>query len=691
MALVAGKAVINVFPSMQGFKSAVENEINSVGATADKVSGGIGSKFKSGFGTAATAAVAVGAAATAAAGAAGAGMVNLAKKTAEAGDAIEKNSQKVGLSYKAYQQWDYVMQISGTSMQDATVGLKTLTNKFDDAMNGSKSAQETFSRLGISLEELQGKSREEIFATTVTALQGVESEMDKAALASDLFGKSGQNLMPMFNMTAEETQKLIGDTERLGLVMSDDAVSASAAFQDSLTSLQGAFSGVKNRIGAELLPSMTSIMDGFSSLIAGEEGAAGKIVDGFANLGGGIASAVPNILASVGKIGGEIVSRIVDSLSAAFPEVGAVFDDLKAMFGNIGKSAKKIDLGKVFSAVKAAVGAVLPVIGNLVRIFISVATVVKNTITAMWPLITLVGSTLVGVFKTVWGVISTFISIVAKIASTFASVNTTVMGLLGSLQAKFTSAFAAIRNAVSTAISAIVSFFSGLGGRIIGAVTGALASVVAIFSGLGSRIIGVLAGAGSWLLGIGASIVGGLRNGISGAIGTVTSALAGIGGRIKSALAGAGSWLMSTGRSIIEGLISGIKSRIGSVASTITSGISGAVGKLRSFLDINSPSKLLAREVGSPIAEGIAYGVARQAPAMMNSIEGSLAGIDKLAYSVPVNLTGSKLTAQASNLNTAGGAATAGRIVNQTINVQATDPASVAAVIAARERIALGA
>jgi len=62
------------------------------------------------------------------------------------------------------------MNISGTSMADCTVGLKTLTNKFDDAVSGSSSAVDTFGRLGLSIDDLKGKSREDIFKETVKAL-----------------------------------------------------------------------------------------------------------------------------------------------------------------------------------------------------------------------------------------------------------------------------------------------------------------------------------------------------------------------------------------------------------------------------------------------------------------------------------------------------------------------------------------
>ena len=221
----------------------------------------------------AAAVAAIGAAAVAA----GKQLWDMANDVAEAGDIIDKQSQKVGLSYESYQKWDYAMQLAGTSMSNCTTGLKTLTNTFDDAQNGSAGAIEKFERLGLSMDDLKGKSREEIFAATVEALQNVTDETEKAALANDMFGKSGQDLLPLLNQSTEETQALLEEAEKYGMVMSDDAVKASAAFEDSLSKLQGTMGGLKNRMVGELLPGITQIMDGLSDLAVGNAEAGEEI------------------------------------------------------------------------------------------------------------------------------------------------------------------------------------------------------------------------------------------------------------------------------------------------------------------------------------------------------------------------------------------------------------------------------
>lgn len=194
-------------------------------------------------------------------------------------DEIDKMSQKLGLSTDAYQKWDYVLQISGADIKNMSTGLKTLTNKFDDAVNGSDTAVETFEKLGLSMDEISGLSREDLFAKVITAFQGMEDSAERAALANDLFGKSGQELAPLFNTTAEETQALMTQVEELGGVMSEDTVKAGAQFKDSMTALDAAFKGAGASLFEQLIPGLTSLMDKASEFIA--DGGLEKIVNLF--------------------------------------------------------------------------------------------------------------------------------------------------------------------------------------------------------------------------------------------------------------------------------------------------------------------------------------------------------------------------------------------------------------------------
>lgn len=250
-------------------------------------------------------------------------LINGVTATAQYGDEIDKTSQKLGFGTDAYQKWDYALQISGTSMKQCSFGLKTMTNKIDDALNGSSNAIEMFEKLGISVDDLKGKTREDIFGMIVSGLQNTSDELTKAAIANDVFGRSGQELMPLFNTTTESTQKLLEETEKYGMVMSESAVKNSANFNDSLTKMQKTIDGVKNKIFAELLPGFSTIMDGISALASGQDGASEKISKGvndvfkkINNVLPKIAETLVGIIPKLIPVVGQILTSVVNALSS---------------------------------------------------------------------------------------------------------------------------------------------------------------------------------------------------------------------------------------------------------------------------------------------------------------------------------------------------------------------------------------
>ena len=338
-----------------------ERQIKELSKTTDEAGGkfsGLGEKLGSFAKAAGVALAAVGTAAVAA----GKKLFDMAKETAEAGDVIDKNSQKVGLSAESYQKWDYAMKVAGTEMSSCTTGLKTLTNTFDDANNGSQGAIEKFERLGLSMDEIKNLSREDLFGKVVESLQGVASETEKAAIANDLFGKSGQDLIPLFNMTNDELQGLMQEAEDYGMVMSNEAVKASADFKDSLTLLSGTVDGLKNQMVAELLPGLTDITTGFAGLLAGVEGADEEIQRGVESLAEAINEVLPkvvsiisDVLQAILKQAPDIFKNLAQSLLNSLPEIIPVISEAVA---GIGKAVIQL-IPEILKALPELIGGIV--------------------------------------------------------------------------------------------------------------------------------------------------------------------------------------------------------------------------------------------------------------------------------------------------------------------------------------------
>lgn len=240
--------IFKLFGSILIDSSEAEASISKTGEKAE----GIASKLGSGIKTAAK----WGAAIAAGAAAAGAAIMGVATKSAAAADNVDKMSQKIGISREAYQELSFACSQSGTDVDTLKSGVKTLTNQMQMAADGNKTAAAAFDSLGLSIYDVNGnlKSQEDMMFETMSALQGMDDQTQKAALAVDLFGKSGSELMPMLNGAAGSIDAMRQQAHDLGLVMSDDAVDAGVKFTDTMDQLKRAFSAVAVNVGVELMP-----------------------------------------------------------------------------------------------------------------------------------------------------------------------------------------------------------------------------------------------------------------------------------------------------------------------------------------------------------------------------------------------------------------------------------------------------
>lgn len=263
-----------------------------------------GEKIKTSFKVAAGAAAAV----TAAVGGVSAAFIKGTSEIAAYGDNIDKMSQKMGLSTDAYQEWDAILQHSGTNIEGMQRGMMSLATAVE---NGS----DAFQQLGISQEQVASMSQEELFSSVIAGLQGMEEGSERAVLAQKLLGGAAKELGPLLNTSAEDTEAMRQRVHELGGVMSEDAVKASAKFQDSLQDMKTVFSGLKANITTQFLPSMSTVMDGVSKLFSGDSaGGIAMITEGIRGFSDQIQEVVPELIAIATEVLEPVIAAVADVL-----------------------------------------------------------------------------------------------------------------------------------------------------------------------------------------------------------------------------------------------------------------------------------------------------------------------------------------------------------------------------------------
>lgn len=313
---------------------------------AEKSASSFGANLRKGIGVAAGVTAAGITAVTGATVAGTKAFVDGVSNVAEYGDRIDKLSQKMNLSAESFQEWDFIMQHAGTSIESMQASIKTLSS-------AAETGNEAFEKLGLSQEEIANMSGEELFSATITALQNVESETERTYLAGQLLGRGATELGALLNMSAEETEEMKNQVHELGGVLSDDAVKNAAAFQDSLQNMQTSFTGLKNSMLTEFLPSFSTVMDGLSLVFSGDsEQGLGMIEQGVNDLADNIAEVAPRFI----QIGGTILT----SLS------GAIIDNLPILLSTGAEAISQIGLGIInnLDTILPAIFGVIEIIGG---------------------------------------------------------------------------------------------------------------------------------------------------------------------------------------------------------------------------------------------------------------------------------------------------------------------------------------
>lgn len=536
------KATVTIVPNMEGSQAEITKQLSNAGASAGTTAGNkTGSNFAAGLGKGLAAA---GVATVAVAGATVAATKEIYNETAAVasyGDSIDKNSQKLGMSVEAYQEWDYVLGISGTSMQDCAVGMKTLTNKIDDAKSGNAQAIADFEALGVSIEDLSNLSREDVFAGVIAGFQDMEDSSERAALANDLFGKSGQNLTPLFNTSQEETAALIQNVKDLGGVMSEDAVKASADFVDSQLNMQTALNGLRNNMLGQFLPGLTLVNDGLAKVFSGDMSGIESIKSGINGVVATISSVLPTFL----QVGSEIIVTLVSGLTPMLPML------LESLLGAF---------SQVLNSLFAALPSLIPVITSGLGLII-------NTILQNLPLL-----------------ISTASQLILSLAQ----------GLSSSLPTLIPSAISAVLMIVDTLLSNLDPLISVALDLIVAIALGlisALPELAIKVPEIINQIVVTLLDHLPEVISAAVLIIGALAEGLISATPDLLAEIPGLISQIISAFGDLGVQLASNALTWASDMIDSFVSGISSGISKIGEAASNIANEVKDFIGFSEPKK----------------------------------------------------------------------------------------------------
>lgn len=127
-------------------------------------------------------------------------------------------------------------------------------DKMQVASAEGKLATDMFSRLGVSIDQIEGKNTLEVFKIIQDRLRNMKDGAEKTRVEMELFGKTGYQLHGMLNMSADAMKQVEDRARAMGLIIDDEAARKSAAFNRQLKDMEQTGKRLAIMIGQELLP-----------------------------------------------------------------------------------------------------------------------------------------------------------------------------------------------------------------------------------------------------------------------------------------------------------------------------------------------------------------------------------------------------------------------------------------------------
>ena len=255
------------------------------------------------------------------------------KDMLQLGDRLQKVSLQLGVTVEELEILQFAASQSGVSTDQLNTALQKFTRNVGEAEQGTAAQKEAFEALGVSISDSEGnlKGTSALFSEVAQSISGIESPAQKAAIATDLFGRAGIELLPLLNSGAigiDQFGQKLRDAEG---IVGTDAANAFSTFNDEIDLLQRSMRGKLAPILVAVIPALTALAENLDNVAKFTAIAASAF----------IAAKLPTLLAAITSgviaLTAAIAANPIGALAVGVTALGtAAFlykDDILGFFG----------------------------------------------------------------------------------------------------------------------------------------------------------------------------------------------------------------------------------------------------------------------------------------------------------------------------------------------------------------------
>ncbi len=189
------------------------------------------------------------------------GIVALGKSAIDTADAFGKLSTRTGIAADKLLAYVNAGKLADVSQSDLETGLRTLARTQVEASEGVATYADAYAKLGVAVKNQDGtlKDSDQLLSDIADRFQDLPNGPEKAAVAMDIFGRSGQKMITLLNGGSEAL-------DEFGFELSENFAQNSETFNDNLTKVGIEMDRLKMQILDDLLPGLIDLSEGFIDL-----------------------------------------------------------------------------------------------------------------------------------------------------------------------------------------------------------------------------------------------------------------------------------------------------------------------------------------------------------------------------------------------------------------------------------------
>jgi hypothetical protein len=511
------------------------------------------------------------------------------------GSALNDMSKRTGVASESLSVLQFAAEQTGTDMAGVETALKKMQKAIFAAGNGSEEAAKALALVGLSAADLSGLSADQQIGKIADGLMAIQDPGTRAAVAMQIFGKSGTDILPMLEGGSAGMAAFAAEAKRLGLVMDSDTAAKADALGDAIDAVKASMKMAFIQVGGAVAPILTQLAQGLSIVAAN----VGKFI-----------SENQALVVSVLKGGAALVM-----IGGGVAVIGRSISLASASFSTLGKAAS------------LAVSPLTMLIGSASGVAKSFTMAMPQTL----KLASTIGSSMLGASASV-------LSFSATAGSAMAGFATSSATALAGFAASSAAGFVRMSGAASVAAQAMFPvFFTGFnrgisaGAGFFSATLRGLNGVVMASSALRGAMFAV---SGSGMARFVGDIVGGLTltyksfvwwaSGATARMAQYAANLTGaVGKTIASTAAMSAAWLGSAARGVaafVGSAVAGIGTYLAATAMAVAGSMASAAAVAAAWLAPLAPLLLL-----SAAAVGVGAAVKQFGPQIAGAFSG-LAG-----------------------------------------------------------------